>query len=1206
MVNSNRVPSSSRSSPRGFALVVTVIMLTLLTILALGLISLSTIQLRGVSRDLDRQVARANARLALMQAVGQLQKNLGPDQRVSAPASVLGENGQDHWTGVWASTRRDGKSYWGRIENGSLFDSRFDDGWEREDEVRAWLVSGSAKPGDDLPAGSSIELVGAGSVGDDKDARVRAPLLRVEVGGAGNGRMAWWTGDLGTRANLAVRDVHGDDRPNPKDPTNGGYNRLLASQGAAGEVMGEGIGIRNSMRSKLASNKTVSLAAANGNEWSQKHFHDFTVNSKGVISNVRDGGLKKDLTAYFESDGVVAPLGKMAGLRDEDSLIVNPEKSRYGIAGPRFGLLREWAQAAIPFSGKDVASRIPDSDAAGGVASAEYSLCNAVPTRLKKATKASLQPILVEASSVSQLSVYEYRTEVRADGVKTPVFQWRVHMYPRVVLWNPYNVELDFEPAMVMIQGNGRQEVWSEDIIYDSKGQETAKTRENQWLFFEGGRSTSFQGSILQSKGYNDPYIGSYYYQIPATKFGPGECLVFSPARSAEYDGLSVYRPGAYNLANNLLSCEVAPDATRSFYISASELEGGFKDRPVRFWYQATPRWSADGRNGIENQSDDTRVVMKALNGASEVSFEQFDQLPQLTYLSASIQYGAGREPRIAWDGGNRMPIELLSKENPTPRIEPDVRTRDGIRMRWFHEHLSNLTNAGALTASPEFFEEAPLANWNPRAAYIMRSPWENLGGTMPSAGSGGGPWFFGLYTRDLFDFAVSWIGQVPIFRDGRYHGNPFGPPQEGLDRYIVFELPRSETGLVSMGQFQNTKLSDFVWHPSSAIGNSLVDPRLGLEQMNGTIPPSPSNSEDAKGGFHRNAIGYSRDKERSENRDDWANTGRALLQDIPGPEHVVYDLSFEVNHALWDNYYLSSGDRAAKKAWLEKPNENPLPNGRMMLASAISGSDKADEVSDYHRSAAHLMINGAFNVNSTSVEAWKAMLASTRASSGNESTPFARILASGGDPFKSGDLADDDNAWSGFRELSDDDIDRLASAIVEEVKERGPFLCMSDFVNRRLANDETGKKGALQAAIDRAGINVAFEETYVLNNDHSIIDYDHPENIRDATRLEQTLKPDTKAWGASGFLTQGDVLQVLAPVLSVRSDSFVIRAYGDSSDESGSIRARAWCEAVVQRTPEPLRPDLDGLNPVDAGTDRDFGRRFEVVAFRWLEDDEV
>jgi hypothetical protein len=155
--------------------------------------------------------------------------------------------------------------------------------------------------------------------------------------------------------------------------------------------------------------------------------------------------------------------------------------------------------------------------------------------------------------------------------------------------------------------------------------------------------------------------------------------------------------------------------------------------------------------------------------------------------------------------------------------------------------------------------------------------------------------------------------------------------------------------------------------------------------------------------------------------------------------------------------------------------------------------------------------------------------------------------------------------------------------------------------------SDPSGRQGALQAAIEAAGFNAEFAQTYPLDNLESLSDYVHPDNVDDPTRLEQTLKPSSKAWGASGYLDpQGDLLQVLGPALTARSDTFVIRSYGDAVDEQGTIKARAWCEVVVQRTPVPVTPTKVGLNPADVGQEHEFGRRFTIQSFRWLNPDEI
>jgi hypothetical protein len=253
-------------------------------------------------------------------------------------------------------------------------------------------------------------------------------------------------------------------------------------------------------------------------------------------------------------------------------------------------------------------------------------------------------------------------------------------------------------------------------------------------------------------------------------------------------------------------------------------------------------------------------------------------------------------------------------------------------------------------------------------------------------------------------------------------------------------------------------------------------------------------------------------------------------------------------------------------------------------------------------------MVDGAFNVNSTRVEAWKALLGSTRRTGfgSGENVPFPRILNPPGDAWKNGDPAFGDSVWDGYRELTPAEIDRLARAIVDQVKLRGPFLSLADFINRRLAEDETGRMGALQAAIESAGLNSTLTANYPLDNTSPLPDYGHPDNIADATRMEQTLKPASKAWGAPSYLTQADVLQVLGPALAARSDTFVIRAYGDSVDASGNVLSRAWCEAVVQRTPQPLDPDESGLNPKLAEGSIDFGRCFVITSFRWLAPGEI
>jgi hypothetical protein len=184
---------------------------------------------------------------------------------------------------------------------------------------------------------------------------------------------------------------------------------------------------------------------------------------------------------------------------------------------------------------------------------------------------------------------------------------------------------------------------------------------------------------------------------------------------------------------------------------------------------------------------------------------------------------------------------------------------------------------------------------------------------------------------------------------------------------------------------------------------------------------------------------------------------------------------------------------------------------------------------------------------------------------------------------------------------LSKGQIDELAGEIVEDVRARGPFLSLADFVNRGVGPEsELTLKGALQAAVDRTSINAGMG---VDGKDLQAADV----NLNGYRSVK--AGSGNTAEGGPAFLTQGDVLSLIGSRITVRADTFRIRAYGETRDASGTkILARAWCEAVVQRVPEwidssdPPHAGFTSLNEINTI----FGRRFDIVSFRWLVSDEV
>jgi len=397
------------------------------------------------------------------------------------------------------------------------------------------------------------------------------------------------------------------------------------------------------------------------------------------------------------------------------------------------------------------------------------------------------------------------------------------------------------------------------------------------------------------------------------------------------------------------------------------------------------------------------------------------------------------------------------------------------------------------------------------------------------------------------------------------------------------------------------------------------------------------------------------------------------------------YDQTYLLNAALWDGYFLSSiapqmttrgttplaprisnlepktisyADSITGAPTNEKPGDTGLsPNTKLTKESVIAafangttpldnprfalitpaGKENSQEVllADHRRSASVLLNTGAFNVNSTSVEAWKAFLGSTRKMAmldgGSPLTinaPFPRTLSPSGAIKAEGNMTDS-RAWNGFSDLTDEKINALAQAIVEENKVRyqvryrsewdqrtadkpagtatppasrlfrgltkatTPYLSLSEFINRFLSpltESDTGRCGALQAAIFRAdqtantglsdrlinGLSGVALTTASVSTPTSSWSF-APKNIEMITQ-GGTSRSHT-ALGAPGNLLQSDLLQSLGPALATRSDTFTIRCYGDANVLEGPP-AKAWIEATVQRMPE----FIDGTNVPETG----------------------
>jgi hypothetical protein len=421
-----------------------------------------------------------------------------------------------------------------------------------------------------------------------------------------------------------------------------------------------------------------------------------------------------------------------------------------------------------------------------------------------------------------------------------------------------------------------------------------------------------------------------------------------------------------------------------------------------------------------------------------------------------------------------------------------------------------------------------------------------------------------------------------------------------------LFEFRPAAQPLLSLGQLQHANLSFLMDWPAYPLGNSAA-PYIFLNADNAT-------------------------------RDRLYRAG----SDATPPINLLsglYDISYLLNRALWDRYFVSTVPHAGTNAAGVTALPDVLPNARL-VRPALGSAGEATDLADADKAAARLLLAGGFNINSTSEQAWRAVLGGlnqlAHEAGGTLDAPLDAAFPRFTRPPAAIPLSGTRTDWAftGYRRLTAEQIAGLASEIVAEVRNRGPFISLADFINRRLKdnpdtvtpvsgikyNANEAVKGPLQNAIDRSPVAGAAS----VNNSRAVAPFNSSGGSIDAAGV---LDPDAMRGGPAvtgntpqhpygsvaaftpQFLTQADVLSAIGPTLSARSDTFTVRAYGDTRNPvTGEITGRAWCEAVVQRTVEPVvRKSADPASsdynePAAAiGTQPDFGRRFQIISFRWL-----
>ena len=1120
----------------GFALVVTLSLMILLTIIAVGLLTLSSISIRTASHSKGMAVARANAKMALMLAIGELQRQTGPDTRVTARADVLDEENPPI-VGVWKSwegtDHETSGNFAGRPISPGIYKS------QKEARFLSWLVSGatSATVPATQKANGRVTLVGEGSVGTDAKRQIHLTPSKISDKKQ-PGAYAWWVGGENTKARI----------PKPFQPTSDNVARWASHMKSHAVADTEPFRMGKIEEQPELASKAVTLNQADlvstseaGLTVSKEFFHDLSAYSTGLLTNTATGGWRKDLSLLTETwnsqPASGLPLFRVAPGEDisyNRATVSSPTQAKslfypwaaYGTKGSRsidkLGAVTSWNSLAdyATLYRDDAITAPPALRAAFGFASTTPA------ATFNYLHKVRILPVVARVQWVYSHFAKPKGSQYEVALVLTPV----------ITMWNPYNIPIT-SPS------NGMH-----FLIYRPMPAR---------LSYNGAAGTYF--SLMRSSNGVDLSSETHDYRINgAVSLQPGGTRVFSPKNPLPTEKNDIelalgYRPGG------------------GFMYFVKTPSGGGR-LTVAKTYPITVHAKFDTAYNHNDGAGDLVGASLIIN-ADATKIKPDNQL---------MEYNMHYDKNIA----NKL-FTLNGKMASTTALEasmtpvPFLSTIFGARMA-----------GGSHLPAKGVIQSSPFVNYTVMGKRDIPIIGRDYGGSDHPINS---PFDFSFHSHD-----TGGGGDIPSAgaNDGGFIVTGL-QPSNGLSRCIISELPTRP--LQSLTELQHWDLRyDNPVPPFSInlIGNSSATPLL------------PAN---------------------------------AVVNGNADNLNLQHDDSYCANHLLFDDWFFSSispdvatsggNVRSIEEvftSFITDADTAPLPNRayRPIAQDAANSADTIYEdfvepLASWQTIASRLEVEGMFNVNSTSVTAWRALLGHAR----NQRVPYmdttGTTLSSKSDYAVSrfsiaGDSAvgtagssglRDGTEFTGYRLLDDSTLDELASEIVAQVRNRGPFLSLSEFVNRQLSSGNLALAGTIQAALDKIEKSNASSPYSKIKAIEDIQDAlaVPPESTTAAYKFPDAAVGST-AFGLPGWIRQADILRPIAPILSARDDTFTIRAYGDARDSTDKITATAVCEVVVHR----VRDFVDPLDEPDSTTtptrlqNQTFGRRYKMLSFRWLSSGEL